>query len=127
MEKLISIIDSIENALDKNSSITVSSALREEEDLLIIKATIVPYLDCIEQEVKAILFVAIKNSKNKKESDCFFDILQKIQGYLARLFFSDHINVSQSLEVFMRDCDRLDDPWLRQHVFNKIKQGTYSL
>lgn len=101
--------------------------LRDEEQRKRIKNIITPQLDLIEKEVGYLLSISIKNCKTLEDAQEYFDVLQQIQEIVGGLFFSNEIEVSTSMEQFIRECDRLDDPWLRQHLFEKIQQGRYSL
>lgn len=69
----------------------------------------------------------IKICKSVVEADAFFDELFAIQDVLAELLFVHHITMMPSLRKFIRDCERLDDPWLREYLFNEIKHDRYSL
>lgn len=69
----------------------------------------------------------IKNCDSYKETKIYFDTLQETQEALGFLFFNNKISLSPELRKFVRDCDRLDDEWLREHLFEKIKTGIYSL
>ena len=100
--------------------------LMEELERLRIKDIIVPKLSIIEQEIDKLFFVKIKNCVDEIEAGQYFDLLQKIQEILATLFFRDLITVSDKLEKFIKDCDRLDDPWLRSVIYNMVKQDLYN-
>lgn len=88
-----------------------------------IKINLLPQLDFIYEEV-CIFFNKIKMSKNVKEADVYFDFLEKIQDALAELSFKYNIKMPENLNKFIRDYDRLDDPSLREYLFDKIKNGS---
>lgn len=100
----------------------IPPALRDEEECTRIKSIIMPQLDLIEKEVGYLLSISIKNCKTLEDAQQYFDVLQQTQEIVGGLFFSGEIEVSTKMEQFIRECDRLDDPWLRQHIFEKIKQ-----
>ena len=127
MKNLIEIIKEVENNSTHDNERYIPFALRNEEECQRVKNIIVPQLDRIEKEVVHSLTASIKNCKTLESAQEYFDVLQAIQEIVGGLFFSDEIEVSTRMEQFIRECDRLDDPWLRQHLFEKIKQGTYSL
>lgn len=83
-------------------------------------------LDKVAKEISHI-FSEIKKLNTLEESKELFNFLQKIQETLGFLFFNDIILLPSQLKQFVRDCDRLDDPWLREHLFNKLKNNSYSL
>jgi len=74
-----------------------------------------------------VYYVLIKKCKIVEEADGYFDLLQKTQELLARLFFKQEITMSKGLEKFVSDFDRVDDNWLRDYLFNAIKRDEYSL
>jgi len=76
--------------------------------------------------VKKIIY-KISLCQTIQDTSCYFDLLDKIQFVMAGLVFRDNLPVSQELRKFIRDCDRLDDPWLRDYLFKKIKSGEYNL
>jgi hypothetical protein len=76
--------------------------------------------------VKEIIY-KISLCQTIQDTSCYFDLLDKIQFVMARLVFRDDVPVTQELRKFIRDCDRLDDPWLRDYLFKKIKSGEYNL
>lgn len=73
------------------------------------------------------LLLNIKMCDTVGESNTYFDLLQKIQENICGPFFRDEVVFNDELAKFVRDCDRLDDPWLREYLFEKIKKGEYSL
>ncbi len=74
-----------------------------------------------------ILLEKIKLCSSEHEAKIYFDILQNIQNILATLMFREEIEVNDEIAQFVRDCERLDDPWLRDYLFIKIKNNEYSL
>jgi hypothetical protein len=67
----------------------------------------------------------IKNCHSFAESQKYFDLLQNAQEIISELFFTEKIVLSKELRKFVRDCERLDDPWLREYLFKKIKENNY--
>jgi len=55
----------------------------------------------------------------------FFDILEIIQFTLGRLLYKYELNLSDSLKLFTKDFDRIDDNDLGQYIFKQIKQNKY--
>lgn len=74
------------------------------------------------------ILVEIKKSKNIGDANYYFDILQKIHDTLDVLVFHKNIHISiVELQRFASDCERLDDNWQRDYLYQKIKSGQYSL
>jgi hypothetical protein len=70
-------------------------------------------------------FLQIKECTNLEESQKYFDLLQNAQEIISELFFAEKITLSKELRKFVRDCERLVDPWLREYLFKKIKENNY--
>jgi hypothetical protein len=83
-------------------------------------------LSLLTQEIRYIIF-KIKSCDNVSVADSYFDILQEIQSTLSALLYREEIGVSDILFRFAKDFDRIDDPWLRNHLFEKIKKDQYRL
>lgn len=67
----------------------------------------------------------IQQHKNEKEVyECFL-LLDKIQTSLAKWIFKLDVNVTPILKKFVYQCDRLDDPDLRKHLFQLIKENKF--
>lgn len=96
-------------------------SLIEELEVQRIKNIIIQNLKIIEQEIDN-TFESIEKCNDKQEAKIYFDVLQEIQEILAKLFFLGEIKVSGKLERFIRECDRLDDDWLRSSLFSNIKE-----
>lgn len=96
-------------------------ALIEEMEDERICDLIYPRLQEIESEIDLLFFTKIKHCLDLGEANIYFDTLQKIQDVLARLYFKNKISLSDKLQKFVQDCDRLDDSWLREEIFKKIK------
>lgn len=73
------------------------------------------------------LLEQIKLSQNIESTAAYFDELQAIQDVLAELAFKHGVKLPDPLKQFVRDCDRLDDHWLRNHLFELIKNNQYHL
>lgn len=126
MKKLIEILKQVENKPAKTNAIPQIICLIEDIEDERIKKIIVPKLEVIEKEIKELL-IAIKKCKTVQEAQDYFDLLQKLQEALASLFFKQKIIVSQGLEKFITDFDRIDDDWLRNYMFSAIKKNEYTL
>lgn len=122
MEKLIKIIQEIENRPVYNQTTSQYPSLVNEDEIRRIRDIVLSHLEVIEQEIDLLLFTYIKHCKNTDEAKPYFNILQKIQEILAMLFFTHQIEVTDKLKKFIHDCDRLDDDWLRNEIFNQIKK-----
>ncbi len=90
-----------------------------------INNIVVPALPALEKEIDELTFKIIKLCKTIQDADAYFMLLHEIQSVLSRLLFVENIPLSNRLEDFVRDCERLDDEWLRQGIFNRIQQGIY--
>ncbi|MFA6066666.1 MAG: hypothetical protein WC707_05800 [Candidatus Babeliaceae bacterium] len=107
---------------DIQASVILSKFLWSLKNELVQVNKITPLLPLLSQEIDN-LFLKIKNCNNKKDADIYFDQLQKIQDNLAELLFVYDAKLSSDLVKFISDCDRLDDPWLREYLFNFVKQN----
>ncbi len=92
---------------------------RSKEALELKESIIVSIIDDIIKKVKY--------CEKYTDAELLFKQLFMIQDMLAELLFVHHIPMIPSLRKFIRDCERLDDPWLRKHLFQKIQDNTYSL
>lgn len=72
-------------------------------------------------------FTLIKSCLDISCADAYFDLLETIQFIAARLLFVYHINLSPSLQKFVKDFDRIDDKDERQYFFDEIKNNRYHL
>lgn len=100
--------------------------LQDKQDISFDAEALQSQLDFLQQEVIKLL-EKIKICNGIKDTQHYFDGLQKIQGVLALLLFKYSIPMSAQLKKFVRDCDRLDDVDLRHWLFTKLQQGCYSL
>jgi hypothetical protein len=89
-----------------------------------IKTDLLPQLHFIQNEI-SLFFAKIKTCETLEAANEYFDLLEKIQNTLAILSFKYEIKLPSNLNKFVSDCDRLDDSWLREHLFNKIKNNKY--
>lgn len=126
MKILIEILNQIENESLKTSSNSQIPSLKEEIKEAQIGKILVPKLATIEKEIKE-LFLRIKKCNTLQQANYFFDLLQKIQEILAQLFYKQKITLSENLQKFVSDFDRIDDPWLREYMLNAIKNNEYFL
>lgn len=125
MKNLLKIIDKIEKEKPSNNIDLIFPSLVDQNKMKKIKSIIIPELSLIEKEIDYLLFSKIKNCKSINEANEYFDILQKMHKILAILFFKEKLEISDKLQKFIKDCDRLDDEWLRNKIFNKIKEDSY--
>lgn len=91
-----------------------------------IKTNVIPLFSFLYKEINCLLG-KIQHCENIGTAKVYFDILQKIQEVLAELAFRYEIAMPSNLYKFIRDCDRLDDTWLREYLLDKLKKGQYSL
>ena len=73
------------------------------------------------------LLAKIKLSNDIKTANYYFDILQEIQDVLATIAFVKEIPITKELGKFLSDCERLDDAWTRDRLFEMLKADTYHL
>lgn len=126
MQNLKKIIEQIQNKPIYDSVTSQFASLIEENEANRIKEIILPNITNIEREIDIIFFEKIKNCKNVESANTYFDILQEVQEVLSLLLFQENIEFSNKIQNFIRDCDRLDDEWLRNALFQEIKQGNYN-
>ncbi len=91
-----------------------------------IKQIVLPQLSSIETEIVDLLFNKIKSCKTLEDPSQYFDLLEKIYSPIAMLFFKEHIEISDKLRRFIRDFDRIDDPWLRKQLYETIQNCSYN-
>lgn len=126
MQKLLKIIREINEKPVYNCQISQFPSLIEKYEADRMKYIIMSNLDIIEHEIDELFFSCIKNCHSIGEATVYFDVLQKIQEILAMLYFKETIEISDKLKKFIYDCDRLDDNWLRDALFQKVKEGAYN-
>lgn len=83
-------------------------------------------ISLIEEEIQKIL-LDVKRCDDINEATRYFDLLEQINNQLCDLYYNKNVSISNRLKKFVNDCDRLDDPWLRDYLFKKIKNNEYSL
>lgn len=125
MENIITLLEKVNNKPVYNKVAIQFPGLIEEEELNHLKNLVDLCLTELETDVNELLFSKIKYSKNQEEANRYFDILQQFQEILSKLYFREKINLSLKMQTFVRDCDRLDDDWLRGKLFKQIKKGVY--
>lgn len=126
MEKLKRILEQVKNTSAVDAISIHIPALVNDNEIYRIKQIILPNIKDIENEIDLLFFQKIKHCKTVEEANVYFNILQEIQELLAILYFKESINFSEKIEGFIRDCDRLDDEWLRNKLFCEIKKDNYN-
>lgn len=121
MIRLVNIIKEVEDKPTYSAVDRQFLSLVEELEVQRIKNIIVQNLGVLEKEIDN-AFLNIGKCNDMHDAKVYFDTLQKIQEFLAKLFFSGEIKVSDKLENFIRECDRLDDDLLRNSLFKQIKE-----
>ena len=101
---------------------TFLKTLDDEVVLEKIEAQLPQLLELINKQL-----AQIRQTKSIQQAKPYFDILQDTQFIVARLAFIKEVPLTKELGKFLSDCDRLDDPWLRDQLFRRLKQGTYNL
>ncbi len=104
------------------SSIDLDKKLKELENIGIDLSNNPSLLG---QEIMYI-FSMIKNCEKLELADDYFAMLEKIQATLALLLYKENLGLPDSLRWFTNDFDRIDDQELKQHIFSKIKEGSYT-
>lgn len=128
MKNILKILDEINNKPHNDALKFTPKIYYLEQDMenQRFKNIVIPMLPEIEEEINGIIFNNIKLCKNVQDADMYFELLHKIQGLLCRLWNVEDIDLSSKMKGFIRDCDRLDDPWLRNKLFNAVQDGTYN-
>lgn len=72
----------------------------------------------------AYIFSKIETCKTFEEANNYFEVLDKIQGQLARLLYVYHIGMPDRLLRFTQDFDNLE-PIYRKRYFEKITSREY--
>ncbi len=80
-------------------------------------------LELIEQEIK-LLFKFISKTNHINDANLLFKNLEDIQFILAKAVFKDELSVSSFLRDFIYDFDRIDDPDVKQNLYQRIKTGS---
>ena len=86
----------------------------------------IPKFPLLLDEINIIL-AKIAKCSSVEEANLYFDLLEEVQEFVAETAFVDKINISDSLHIFLRDFDRIDDKRQREYLFNQIKNGRYKL
>lgn len=72
------------------------------------------------------LLSTIKSSRTIEDAQVFFNDLRIIQTSIIKLIIEDEsIILSENLNEFIYDFERIDDKSTQEFVFNKIKNGSY--
>ncbi len=79
-------------------------------------------LPLLEEEIKNV-FSSITLCKSLQAAEGYFNSLEPAQTALAKLAFKEGLALSNYLQNFVRDFDRIDDQELKEYLF--IKKGTY--
>ncbi len=80
-------------------------------------------LSLLAQKIKYILS-KIESCETLHSAEEYFDLLDKMQGVLARLAFGEEIGIPDRLRKFVSDFDNLEGN--KEYIFNEIKSGRYS-
>ena len=127
MEHIIKILEEIENKPKYTNLFTPKIPYLEQDmENQRIKKIVIPMLPIIEKEIDDLIFNKIKSSKDVKSADVYFNILLEIQSILSRLLIVEEIPLSEKLTDFTIDFEPIYDEWVRQEIFNRVKQGIYN-
>jgi len=85
-------------------------------------ATLALKLSLLSQKIKYI-FPKIASSPSIESADSYFNLLENIQGILARLAYEHDLGLPDRLHRFVQDFDNLDH--YKDHLFQEIKGGKY--
>lgn len=77
------------------------------------------------QKIIILMFTSIEQTNTSDESNLIFDILGDIQFILAREIFGKGLEVNEFLETFVKDFDRIDDDFMKNYLYDKIKGKNY--
>jgi hypothetical protein len=91
-----------------------------------IKINNMPKFSVLLSEINKLLHI-IKTCDNAKEADEYFNLLAKIQQFVARTIMIDGLEVCDGLWRIFKDFDRIDTPSLREQIFQQIKAELYTL
>ncbi len=78
--------------------------------------------ECIQE-----ILLEIKNCENIQDTDYYFSIIENAQCLVSIIISEDKIELPDTLWKLYKDFDRIDDKEWREYLFNKIKNGNYSL
>lgn len=120
-ERLFTEIKKNQHVYERQHKILLQKILEDIEKEFIKENITVAQLDFLHKEINYLLS-ELKICKNIKEAEGNFDQLQRIQDVLSELLFKYNLDMNSNLKNFIRDYDRLDDPWLREYIFNEIKK-----
>ena len=74
-----------------------------------------------------VLFEQIKLCPRLEDAALYFELISDIQFVLDRAAFIKGIKISTELDHFLRDFERIDDPQVKEFIYNGLKDGSYSL
>ena len=113
---------------------TIDQNKEREKTLLLIKdlrsypdeINVLPKLPLLYNRILALLEY-VKSAESAVEAEAYFNELLKIHEILSELLFVHGIQMTPQLRKFIRDCERLDDEWLREYLFKELKNNRYAL
>lgn len=70
------------------------------------------------------IFSKIKDCKTIQDANKYFELLEKIQGTLARLLYEYKIGMPDRLIRFVQDFDNFEE--VKEYYFKKIILGEYA-
>lgn len=69
------------------------------------------------------LILNISKCSSLLDSECYFDRLYEIQGKLAALVFGRNYSIAPKLLGFVKEFDRLHEPYIRDYWHKRFKEG----
>jgi len=99
---------------------------RFKEDMELFLYVINEKLPLLRREIDNI-FLQMQVFDDIMQVSNYFEQLESIHSFLAKLVFLEKVDITTDLRRFVRDFDRIDDLWWREYIFNKIKTENYSL
>ena len=108
----------------KNTIINSCDIQKELQIIEHLGSELVIHLALLSQKIKY-LILEIQSCATIEEAGDYFLLLDEIQLILARLVFSNKIEVTSFLRQFISDFDNLE--FNKKYIFFKIKNGEYNL
>ncbi len=81
-------------------------------------------LTFIKEEISKI-FSEIKKCEDADSASTQFEKIDRIQFYLARLSYKEHLFLPEFLNQFVSTFDRIDDKRTREIIYSEIKNGRF--
>lgn len=98
----------------------IKSELKQIED---IGLSLSRNFSLLSQKIKYIVS-KIKNCETLHTAEEYFDLLDRIQGVLARLAFGEEIGIPDRLRKFVSDFDNLEGN--KEYLFEEIRGERYT-